>query len=177
MNEFNLPNVDYINKKALILGLAFKCSKKLNLINNHDLHQNLKFKDQELQLLKDRLATIESKISIAENKTNPIPKSTKIKRASNTQGKKSRTNDDSNSQNTIELNNKFKSLEVEETPEQIESTEVNQNYMETSNTITNTEEEIESSSVVKEENGIPPIIIDETMNTSALLDEISTIVG
>ncbi|GFT31257.1 hypothetical protein NPIL_566501 [Nephila pilipes] len=33
INQFNLTNVDYLNKKkALILELALKCSKKLNAL-------------------------------------------------------------------------------------------------------------------------------------------------
>ncbi|GFS82818.1 hypothetical protein NPIL_111531 [Nephila pilipes] len=32
ISDYNLTNTDYLNKKASILGLALKCSKKLNEI-------------------------------------------------------------------------------------------------------------------------------------------------
>ncbi|GFS97618.1 hypothetical protein NPIL_446071 [Nephila pilipes] len=61
INQFNLTNVDYLNKKALILELALKCSKRLNVRNHHELQQQLNHKDHELHLLMERLTAIENK--------------------------------------------------------------------------------------------------------------------
>ncbi|GFU43016.1 hypothetical protein NPIL_390091 [Nephila pilipes] len=35
--EINITNSDYLNKKALIMGLVLKCSKKLNKISFRDM--------------------------------------------------------------------------------------------------------------------------------------------
>ncbi|GFU45225.1 hypothetical protein NPIL_388991 [Nephila pilipes] len=94
INQFNLTNVDYLNKKALILELALKCSKRLNVLNHHELQQHLNHKDHELHLLKERLTAIENKLITAAEiqPINPTPKTNKKKEIksllSNSRGKK-----------------------------------------------------------------------------------------
>ncbi|GFT65593.1 hypothetical protein NPIL_231491 [Nephila pilipes] len=68
-----------------------------------------------------------------------------------------------------QLSNKFKALEVDETPEhtEIEITSNNENLA----------EETASPTQEIKQKRIPPMIIDEALNTPALMDEIGTIVG
>ncbi|GFT29244.1 hypothetical protein NPIL_236871, partial [Nephila pilipes] len=57
--EINITNSDYLNKKALIMRLALKCSEKLNKISFRDMQQHIKSKNDEVQISKQRLAALE----------------------------------------------------------------------------------------------------------------------
>ncbi|GFU49022.1 hypothetical protein NPIL_433331 [Nephila pilipes] len=82
ISDYNLINADYLNKKAFILGLALKCSKKLNEISYRELQQHLNHKDAELQMLKETLAALESKMpATAETYNNTTIKINKIKKS------------------------------------------------------------------------------------------------
>ncbi|GFT92991.1 hypothetical protein NPIL_116381 [Nephila pilipes] len=186
INQFNLTNVDYLNKKALILELALKCSKRLNVLNHHELQQHLNHKDHELHLLKERLTAIENKLITAAEiqPINPTPKTNKIKRNQisplKQQGKKSKINESIITPAPLELKNKFMSLEVEEFPSLTNNNEdVSQTMESNSNQETNSdnEEEIEPLTAEINKKRIPPIIIDESVNTPALMDEICTLLG
>ncbi|GFT63131.1 hypothetical protein NPIL_481931 [Nephila pilipes] len=186
INQFNLTNVDYLNKKALILELALKCSKRLNVLNHHELQQHLNHKDHELHLLKERLTAIENKLITASEiqPINPTPKTNKIKRNQisplKQQGKKSKINESIITPAPLELKNKFMSLEVEEFPSLTNNNEdVSQTMESNSNQETNSdnEEEIEPLTAEINKKRIPPIIIDESVNTPALMDEICTLLG
>ncbi|GFT92745.1 lateral eye opsin [Nephila pilipes] len=183
INQFNLTNVDYLNKKALILELALKCSKRLNVLNHHELQQHL---NHELHLLKERLTAIENKLITAAEiqPINPTPKTNKIKRNQisplKQQGKKSKINESIITPAPLELKNKFMSLEVEEFPSLTNNNEdVSQTMESNSNQETNSdnEEEIEPLTAEINKKRIPPIIIDESVNTPALMDEICTLLG
>ncbi|GFT93489.1 hypothetical protein NPIL_528661, partial [Nephila pilipes] len=187
INQFNLTNVDYLNKKAMILELALKCSKRLNVLNHHELQQHLNHKDHELHLLKERLTAIENKLITAAEiqPINPTPKTNKIKRNQisplKQQGKKSKINESIITPAPLELKNKFMSLEVEEFPSLTNNNEdVSQTMESNSNQETNSdnEEEIEPlTAEINKKKRIPPIIIDESVNTPALMDEICTLLG
>ncbi|GFT57828.1 hypothetical protein NPIL_7221 [Nephila pilipes] len=72
--EVNIKKSDYLIKKALIIGLALKCSKKLNKISFRDMQQHIKSKEDEVQ----KLVTTNSEIQkTATTKINKI-KRTKI---------------------------------------------------------------------------------------------------
>ncbi|GFT07967.1 hypothetical protein NPIL_264671, partial [Nephila pilipes] len=187
INQFNLTNVDYLNKKALILELALKCSKRLNVLNHHELQQHLNHKDHELHLLKERLTAIENKLITAAEiqPINPTPKTNKIKRNQisplKQQGKKSKINESIITPAPLELKNKFMSLEVEEFPsltnnnEDVSQTMESNSYQETNS---DNEEEIEPlTAEINKKKRIPPIIIDESVNTPAHMDEICTLLG
>ncbi|GFS56298.1 hypothetical protein NPIL_66791, partial [Nephila pilipes] len=186
INQFNLTNVDYLNKKALILELALKCSKRLNVLNHHELQQHLNHKDHELHLLKERLTAIENKLITAAEiqPINPTPKTNKIKRNQisplKQQGKKSKINESIITPAPLELKNKFMSLEVEEFSSLTNNNEdVSQTMESNSNQETNSdnEEEIEPLTAEINKKRIPPIIIDESVNTPALMDVICTLLG
>ncbi|GFT08149.1 hypothetical protein NPIL_134611 [Nephila pilipes] len=67
--EINITNSDYLNKKALIMGLALKCSKKLNKISFRDMQQHIKSKNDEVQILKERLAALEKLVTTNSKKS------------------------------------------------------------------------------------------------------------
>ncbi|GFT80944.1 nucleic-acid-binding protein from transposon X-element [Nephila pilipes] len=93
--------------------------------------------------------------------------------------KKSKTDDKLALQTPVELTNKFSALEVEEKTETLEIEEFPeiQNEKVISPTNENREETDEPTLVEKKQKRVPPIMIDESLNTTALLDEISAIVG
>ncbi|GFS37365.1 hypothetical protein NPIL_415591 [Nephila pilipes] len=132
--EVNIKNSDYLIKTALNIGLALKCSKKLNKISFRDMQQHIKSKEDEVQILKERLIALEKLIKTNSDKlviTNSeiqktaTTKINKIKRTKispqKTQGKKkSKTDDKFALQTPVELKNKFSALEVEEKTETLE---------------------------------------------------------
>ncbi|GFT43129.1 hypothetical protein NPIL_569341 [Nephila pilipes] len=189
--EVNIKNSDYLIKKALIIGLALKCSKKLNKIIFRDMQQHIKSKEDEVHILKERLVALEKLVTTnseklvttnteiqktATSKINKIKK-TKIS-PQKTQGKKkSKTDDKFALQTPVELTNKFSALDVEEKTETLEIEEFPeiQNEKVISPTNENREETDEPTLVEKKQKRVPPIMIDESLNTPALLDEISAI--
>ncbi|GFU11304.1 hypothetical protein NPIL_211831 [Nephila pilipes] len=79
--EVNIKNSDYLNKKALVIGLALKCSKTLNKINFRDMQKHIKTKDNEVQILKERLTALEKLVSSnSEIQKTPTAKINQIKR-------------------------------------------------------------------------------------------------
>ncbi|GFS29445.1 hypothetical protein NPIL_205181 [Nephila pilipes] len=66
--EVNIKNSDYLIKKALIIGLALKCSKKLNKISFRDMQQHIKSKEDEVQILKERLIALEKLVKTNSEK-------------------------------------------------------------------------------------------------------------
>ncbi|GFT95162.1 hypothetical protein NPIL_557321 [Nephila pilipes] len=91
--EVNIKNSDYLIKKALIIGLALKCSKKLNKISFRDMQQHIKSKEDEVQILKERLVALEKLVTTnSEIHKTATAKINKIKRtkisSQKTQGKK-----------------------------------------------------------------------------------------
>ncbi|GFS97620.1 hypothetical protein NPIL_446081 [Nephila pilipes] len=96
-----------------------------------------------------------------------------------TRGKKSKTEVNLDLQTPVELTNQFSALEVEEINENLEIEEFPEIQIEKviSSSNENLEEIDESTSVEKKQKRVPPITIVESLNTPALLDEISAIVG
>ncbi|GFT26126.1 hypothetical protein NPIL_61081 [Nephila pilipes] len=93
--------------------------------------------------------------------------------------KKSKTDGKFALQTPVELTNKFSALEVEGKTETLEIEEFPeiQNEKVISPTNENREETDEPTLVKKKKKRVPPIMIDESLNTPALLDETSAIVG
>ncbi|GFU24261.1 nucleic-acid-binding protein from transposon X-element [Nephila pilipes] len=158
------------------------------------MQQHIKSKEDEVQILKERLVAHEKLVKTNSEKlvtTNSeiqktaTAKINKIKRTKispqKTQGKKKSKIDDKFAlQTPVELTNKFSALEVEEKTEtsEIEEFPEIQNEKVISPTNENRKETDEPTLVGrKKKKRVPPIMIDDTLNTPALLDEISAIVG
>ncbi|GFU46147.1 hypothetical protein NPIL_467911 [Nephila pilipes] len=97
--EVNIKNSDYLIKKALLIGLALKCSKKLNKISFRDMQQHIKSKEDEVQILKERLVALEKLVTTnSEIQETSTAKINKIKRTKispqKTQGKKKKSKTD-----------------------------------------------------------------------------------
>ncbi|GFS70263.1 hypothetical protein NPIL_294151 [Nephila pilipes] len=57
--KVNIKNLDYLNKKSSDYRIGPKCSKKLNKISFRDMQQHIKSKEDEVQILKERLVAFE----------------------------------------------------------------------------------------------------------------------
>ncbi|GFU38397.1 hypothetical protein NPIL_107771 [Nephila pilipes] len=169
--EINITNSDYLNKKALIMGLALKCSKKLNKISFRDMQQHIKSKNDEVQILKERLVALEKLVTTNSEKS--IQSDSEIQKTPTTkinQIKRTKISPQKAQREKKKVEEKNENLEIEEFPEiQIEKVISPSNE--------NLEEIDESISVEKKQKRVPSITIDESLNTPALLDEISAIVG
>ncbi|GFT18100.1 nucleic-acid-binding protein from transposon X-element [Nephila pilipes] len=154
------------------------------------MQQHIKSKNDEVQILKERLVALEILVTtnseklVATNSEIQKTATTKINKIKRTkkrrEKKKSKTNDKFALQTLVELTNKFSALEVEEKIETLEIEEFPeiQNEKVISPTNENREETDEPTLVEKQkQKRVPPIMIDESLNTPALLDEISAIVG
>ncbi|GFT23266.1 hypothetical protein NPIL_120341 [Nephila pilipes] len=170
-------NFSWITKSGPLFGLQMDTNYSNDKMNSSEKEQPLNHKDAGLQMLKETLDALESKMSAtAETHNNTTIKIIKIKRVPNSlqksQGKKVKP---------IELTNKFKALKVDETPVQNElnetqpQTKLNENRKEIKTDVNNEnrEEKITSPTQEIKPKRIPPIIIDEALNTPPLMDEIS----
>ncbi|GFU20200.1 hypothetical protein NPIL_126511 [Nephila pilipes] len=134
--------------------------------------------DMSSSVNEERLTAIENKLITATEiqPINPTPKTNKIKRNQisplKQQGEKSKINESINTPAPLELKNKFMSLEVEEFPSLTNNNEdVSQTMESNSNQETNSdnEEEIEPlTAEINKKKRIPPIIIDESVNSLLL---------
>ncbi|GFU12608.1 uncharacterized protein NPIL_606881 [Nephila pilipes] len=145
ISEFNVSEVniaiDNVTQYDECFRLALKFSKKLNKISFRDMQQHIKSKEEEVQILKERLVAIGKLVTTNSEKL------------------------------VLEIEEKTGTLEIEEFPEI-------QNEKVISPTNENREETDEPTLVEKKKKKrVPPIMIDESLNTPALLDEISAIVG